>query len=186
MLLQDQLIHHFFSSMCCWTHVNTRERRHLASFDPYPCSYGVLATLTCQAMVKRLSFALEKSTGTVDFSNALVKRLSSAFNWRGWFSNALVKRLSFAFNWRGWLFQCPDLYRYILSDSVCFSLNLSYRCRYTITKTWGIRRVGNMKCACNSCWEIKARGQICVINRWGSVSPLIMACCMCTKSIHGG
>lgn len=166
MLLQDQLIHHFLSSMSCWTHVNTRERRHLASFDPYPCSYGVLATLTCQAMVKRLSFALEKSTGAVDFSNALVKRLSFAFN--------------------GWLFQCPDLYRYILSDSVCFSLNLSYRCRYTITKTWGIRRVGNMKCACNSCWEIKARGQICVINRWGSVSPLIMACCMCTKSIHGG
>lgn len=147
MLLQDQLIHHFLSSMSCWTHVNTRERRHLASFDPYPCSYGVLATLTCQAMVKRLSFA---------------------------------------FNWRGWLFQCPYLYRYILSDSVCFSLNLSYRWRYTITKTWGIRRVGNMKCACNSCWEIKARGQICVINRWGSVSPLIMACCMCTKSIHGG
>lgn len=166
MLLQDQLIHHFLSSMSCWTHVNTRERRHLASFDPHPCSYGVLATLTCQAMVKRLSFALEKSTGAVDFSNALVKRLSFAFN--------------------GWLFQCPDLYRYILSDSVCFSLNLSYRCRYTITKTWGIRRVGNMKCACNSCWEIKARGQICVINRWGSVSPLIMACCMCTKSIHGG
>lgn len=168
MLLQDQLIHHFLSSMSCWTHVNTRERRHLASFDPYPCSYGVLATLTCQAMAKRLSFALEKSTGAVDFSNAL------------------VKRLSFAFNWRGWLFQCPYLYRYILSDSVCFSLNLSYRWRYTITKTWGIRRVGNMKCACNSCWEIKAKGQICVINRWGSVSPLIMACCMCTKSIHGG
>lgn len=166
MLLQDQLIHHFLSSMSCWTHVNTRERRHLASFDPYPCSYGVLATLTCQAMVKRLSFALEKSTGAVDFSNALVKRLSFAFN--------------------GWLFQCPDLYRYILSDSVCFSLNLSYRWRYTITKTWGIRRVGNMKCACSSCWKIKARGQICVINRWGSVSPLIMACCMCTKSIHGG
>lgn len=168
MLLQDQLIHHFLSSMSCWTHVNTRERRHLASFDPYPCSYGVLATLTCQAMAKRLSFALEKSTGAVDLSNAS------------------VKRLSFAFNWRGWFFQCPYLYRYILSDSVCFSLNLSYRCRNTITKTWGIRRVGNMKCACNSCWEIKARGQICVINRWGSVSPLIMACCMCTKSIHGG
>lgn len=91
MLLQDQLIHHFLSSMSCWTHVNTRERRHLASFDPYPCSYGVLATLTCQAMVKRLSFALEKSTGTVDFSNALVKRLSSAFNWRGWFLQCFGK-----------------------------------------------------------------------------------------------
>lgn len=92
MLLQDQLIHHFLSSVSCWTHVNTRERRHLASFDPYPCSYGVLATLTCQAMAKRLSFALEKSTGAVDLSNDS------------------VKRLSFAFNWRGWLFQCPDLF----------------------------------------------------------------------------
>lgn len=183
MLLQDQLIHHFLSSVSCWTHVNTRERRHLASFDPYPCSYGVLATLTCQAMVKRLSFALEKSTGTVDFSNALVKRLSSAFNWRGWFLQCFGKTPFFCIQLARLTFPMP---RPILSDSVCFSLNLSYRWRYTITKTWGIRRVGNMKCACNSCWEIKARGQICVINRWGSVSPLIMACCMCTKSIHGG